>query len=56
MGDLLLLSAALQYNSLQEHEREHTVTPFLEATNSWPVNIDNGLLNGVIFIDLTKGV
>ena len=26
----------------------------LEATDSWSVNIDNGLLNGVVFIDLTK--
>ena len=26
----------------------------LEATNDWSVNIDNGLLNGVVFIDLTK--
>ena len=26
-----------------------------EATNSWSVNIDNGLLiNGVVFIDLIK--
>ena len=29
-----------------------TVTALLEGTNSWSVNIDNGLLNGVIFIDL----
>ena len=33
-----------------------TVTALLEATNSWSVNIDNGLLNGVIFIGLKKGV
>ena len=26
----------------------------LEATNSWSVNIDNGFLNGVVFIDLNK--
>ena len=25
-----------------------------EATNSWSVNIDNGLLNGVVFLDLKK--
>ena len=30
-----------------------TVTALIEATNSWSVNIDNGLLNGVIFIDLS---
>ena len=26
----------------------------LEATNDWCVNVDNGLLNGVVFIDLKK--
>ena len=26
----------------------------LEAFNSWSVNIDNSLINGVIFIDLKK--
>ena len=31
-----------------------TLTTLLEATNAWSVNIDNGLLNGVVFIDLTK--
>ncbi|CAB3994911.1 Hypothetical predicted protein [Paramuricea clavata] len=31
-----------------------TVTALLEATNNWSVNIDNGLINGVVFIDLKK--
>ena len=31
-----------------------TLTSLLEASNSWSVNIDNGLINGVIFIDLKK--
>ena len=31
-----------------------TVTSFLEASNSSSVNIDNGLINGVTFIDLKK--
>ena len=31
-----------------------TLTALLEATNSWSVNIDNSLLNGIIFIDLKK--
>lgn len=31
-----------------------TLTALIEATNSWSVNIDNGLVNGVIFIDLEK--
>jgi len=33
-----------------------TLTALLEATNSWSVNIDNGLLNGVVFIDLKKAI
>ena len=28
-----------------------TLTALLEATNSWSVNIDKGLLNGDVFID-----
>ncbi|CAB4033111.1 Hypothetical predicted protein [Paramuricea clavata] len=31
-----------------------TVTALLESSNNWCVNIDKGLLNGVIFIDLKK--
>ena len=31
-----------------------TLTALIEATNSWSVNIDNGLVNGVIFIDPKK--
>ena len=31
-----------------------TLTSLIEASNSWSVNIDNGLINGVIFIDLKK--
>ena len=31
-----------------------TLTALLEATNSWSVNVDRGLINGVIFIDLKK--
>ena len=31
-----------------------TLTALLEATNSWSLNIDNSLLNGIIFIDLKK--
>ena len=31
-----------------------TLTSLLEATNIWSVNTDNGLINGVIFIDLKK--
>ena len=31
-----------------------TLTALLETNDSWCVNIDGGLLNGVIFIDLKK--
>ena len=31
-----------------------TLTSLLESTNNWCVNIDRGLLNGVVFIDLKK--
>ena len=30
------------------------MTPPLEATNNWSVNIDNGPLSGVVYIDLKK--
>ena len=31
-----------------------TMTVLLEPTNNWSINIDNGLLNGVVYIDLKK--
>ena len=31
-----------------------TTTALLETTNNWSINIYNGLLNGVLFIDLKK--
>ncbi len=31
-----------------------TVTAMLEATSDWSKNIENGLINGVVFIDLKK--
>ena len=31
-----------------------TLTAVIETTNNWSVNIDDGLLNGVVFIDLQK--
>ena len=30
------------------------MTALLESTNNWSINIDNGLLNGVVYIDLKK--
>ena len=31
-----------------------TLTALVDAANSWSVNIDNGLVHGVVFIDLKK--
>ena len=31
-----------------------TLTALLEVTNSWYLNIDNGLINSVLFLDLKK--
>ena len=31
-----------------------TLTALLETTNNWSINIDNGLLDGMLFIDLKK--
>ena len=45
----LLINCQSGFRSLHS-----TLTSFLEASNSWSVNIDNGLINGVIFIDLKK--
>ena len=48
-GNDLLVSCQSRFRSLHS-----TLTSLLEASNSWSVNIDNGLINGVIFIDLKK--
>ena len=45
----LLTSCQSGFRSLHS-----TLTALLEATDNWSVNIDNGFLNGVIFIDLKK--
>ena len=31
-----------------------TLIALLETTNNWSINIDNGLLNGVLFTDIKK--
>ena len=36
------------------HSLHSTLTVLLETNDSWCVNNDRGLLNGVIFIDLKK--
>ena len=50
-GNTLLLSCQSGFHSLHSTLTAHAL---LEVTNDWSVNMDNGLLNGVVFIDLTK--
>ena len=45
----LLTSCQSGFRSLHS-----TLTALLETSNNWCVNVDKGLLNGVIFIDLQK--
>ena len=45
----LLTSCQSGFRSLHS-----TLTAWLETSNNWCVNVDKGLLNGVIFIDLKK--
>ena len=49
MKIVLLNSSLSGFRSLHS-----TLTALLEKNDSWCVNIDRGLLNGVIFIDLKK--
>ena len=45
----LLNSGQSSFRSLHS-----TLTALLETNDNWSVNIDRGLLNGVIFIDFKK--
>ena len=45
----LLASCQSGFRSLHS-----TLTALLEANDSWSINIDKGLLNGVVFVDLKK--
>ena len=33
-----------------------TVTALLDMTNPWCLNIDRGMVSGVIFLDLKEGI
>ena len=54
------ISDYLNANNLLSHRQSgfrslhSTITELVDAANSWSVNIDNGLVNGVVFIDLKK--
>ena len=48
-----------KYNLLSKYQSgfrslHSTVTALLEATDSWALNIDRGLINAVVFLDLKK--
>ena len=48
-----------KYNLLSKYQcgfrsLHSTVTALLEATDSWALNIDRGLINAVVFLDLKK--
>ena len=54
------ISEYLNANNLLRHcqsgfrSLHSTLAALVDAANSWSVNIDNGLANGVVFIDLKK--
>ena len=54
------LSAYLQANKLLAdsqsgfRKNHSTMTALLDATDEWPLNIDKGLVNAIVFIDLKK--
>ena len=54
------LTAYLESNNILTKQqagfrkKQSTQTSLLGATNSWYINMDKGLLNGVIFLDLKK--
>ena len=48
-----------KYNLLSKYQSglrslHSTVTALLEATDSWALNIDRGLINAIVFLDLKK--
>ena len=47
----LLTSCQSGFRSLHS-----TLTALIQTANNWSVNIDGGLLNGVVFIDLQKAL
>ena len=54
-----LFNYLTEYNLLADSQHGFrpmlsTLTALLEAANDWYLNIDNGLLNGVLFLDLKK--
>ena len=52
--DYLQDNSLLNTNQSGFRSMHSTLTALLETTNNWSINIDNGLLNGVLFVDLKK--
>ena len=48
---LIILLSSHQFGFRKVHS---TLTSLLNATNNWLLNIDKGLINGVLFLDLKK--
>ena len=51
---ILALTTFLSHCQSAFRSLHSTLTALVDAANSWSVNIDNGLVNGVVFIDLKK--
>ena len=55
-----LQAARVHYTEVQKElkaireERPSTVTALLETTSNWSIDIDNSLLDGVVYIDVKK--
>ena len=56
IGTVLADNLSNGHNSFEAYVRKKssTTTSLLNNTNKWYINMDNGLLNGIIFLDLRK--
>ena len=56
---LQLIEYLIENNIISVHQSgfrkgQSTATSLLSTTNSWLINMDSGLINGVVFLDLCK--
>ena len=54
--DYLKINELLSPNQFGFRKCHSTATALLDATNSWYLNMDRGLLNLVVFVDLKKSL
>jgi hypothetical protein len=52
--DYLEISHLLADSQAGFRKKSSTTTSLLNNTNQWYMNMDKGLLNGIIFVDLKK--